>query len=595
MTTDQILVFSILGGAIILFIWDKWRYDLVAMFTLFIAVIVGVVPAKEAFTGFSDPVVITVATILIISAAISRSGFIDWSMKLLSKVTDKPRLQIVTLVGLVMTLSAFMNNVGALAVLLPITLAFARKAERPASQLLMPLSFGSLLGGLVTLIGTPPNILISDIRRQITGEPYHMFDFAPVGLGICAVGILYLMVGWRFIPANRQGQTSPSDRFVIEDYVTELTVPEDSPIIGKRIGEIENGIDGDLSIVGLIRAQQRRLIPSSRHVVKQDDVLIVETDPVVLKNFIDKAKLVLVGSGDLEAESGNPLTSDEIGVTEAIIMTGSELANASPRSLSLRSRYGVNLLAVRQAGKRSIQRMRNTRMQVGDIVVLQGNLDGMANILKELGCLPLAERNLLLGRDKKAILPVLIMGVAVALAAFNVLPISIAFLGGVLAIGLIKILRMHEMYEAIDAPVLILLAALMPITAALQTTGGTELVSTWIAGITQGLSGYTVLTIILAASMLITPFLNNAATVLLMAPIAAGLAAKLGMKVDPFLMAVAIGTSCDFLTPIGHQSNTLVMGPGGYKFSDYWRMGLPLSILVIIIATPLILMVWPLH
>lgn len=591
MTSEQFLVFAIITGAIILFVWDKWRYDLVALFTLFVAVVVGVVPAKEAFTGLSEPVVTTVAAILVMSAAISRSGFIDWSLKLMSHVTEKPSLQIVTLVTLVVTLSAFMNNVGALAVFLPIALACAKKAQRSASELLMPLSFGSLLGGLITLIGTPPNILISDIREDITGQAFQMFDFAPVGIGVCVAGIAYLAFGWRLIPKGRMPAASPEDSFTIEDYVSEVIVPEDSPIIGKTIAEIESDED-DFTIRAMIRNRYRQNAPSGSTKIMKRDILVVESDPVILKKLIDDAKLSLLGSRELE---DTPLNSDDIAVVEAVIMHDSEMVNASPSSLALRSRFGVNLLAARQTGRKAAARMRDIILHSGDVVVLQGNVNTMPQVLRDLGCLPLAERKLLLGRDKKALLPVIIMAIAVALTVLNILPISISFLGGVLAIGILRILRLSEMYEAIDAPVIILLAAMIPVTEALQTSGGTELIASFIAQITANFTGSSLLTIILIASMAVTPFLNNAAAVLLMAPIAAGIATKLGMNVDAFLMAVAIGASCDFLTPIGHQSNTLVMGPGGYKFSDYWRLGLPLSIIVIIVAVPLIEYFWPLY
>lgn len=592
MTPEQITIFAIIIGAIILFVWDKWRYDLVALTVLLAAVLTGVVPAKEAFTGLSDPVVITVATILVISAAAARSGFIDWSLKLMSGVTERPYMQITVLVALVVVLSGFMNNVGALAVFLPIALASAKKAGRSPSEMLMPLSFGSLLGGLITLIGTPPNLLISNIRQDIVGEPFQMFDFAPVGLGVCAAGVLYLTFGWKLIPKNRMPAATAEESFVIEDYISEVSVPEDSPIIGKTIADIENGIDGDFAICALIRNRYRQHAPSGNTLIQKRDILVVESDPVILKKLLDDAKLALMGSEEIE---NTPLNSDNVGVVEAVITNDSEMINATPKSLALRTRFGVNLLAARQTGKRGKERMRDIRLQSGDVVVLQGNLDYMPQTLRDLGCLPLAERKLLLGRDKKAILPVVILGLAVAATVLNIVPISIAFLAGVVAIGILRILRLSEMYEAIDAPVVILLAAMIPVTEALQSTGGSELIAGWISDFTKDFSAPIMLTIVLVASMLITPFLNNGATVLLMAPIAAGLAVKMNMNIDPFLMAVAIGTSCDFLTPIGHQSNTLVMGPGGYKFNDYWKMGLPLSILVVIVAVPLLLYFWPVH
>lgn len=618
MTEPQIAIFTIIAASIVLFIWDRWRYDIVALVALFASVLAGVVPAKEAFSGFADPVVVTVACILVISAAVSRSGFIDLALKLLSHVTDKPKLQVTLLVTMVISLSAFMNNVGALAVFLPIAIAFARKANRKPSELLMPLSFGSLLGGLVTLIGTPPNLLISRIREDFVGAPYQMFDFAPVGLGICALGILYLSFGWKLLPKDRRGQPSPEEQFAIEDYITELSVPGNATVIGRTVRETELMMDDDISIIGIVRGEVKQLAPAGSAAIEEGDILIVETDPVSLKACIDKTKMELVGSKETDAIS---FTSDEVGIAEAVVREDSELIGLTPRQMQLRSRFNVNLLALRkkavvdnkqqatmrsrfalsllslrrpESGDEQHLRMHDMRFGEGDILVLQGDLDAMPETLATLGCLPLAERSLQLGRRRQTFVPAAILAIAVILTILNVVPIAIAFLGGVIAIALLKILRLNEMYEAIDGPVLILLGAMLPVSAALQTSGGTELIAGAINTITSGMQPSLMVAVVMIASMLVTPFLNNGATVLLMAPIAGALAVKMGVSVDPFLMAVAVGTSCDFLTPIGHQSNTLVMGPGGYKFNDYWRLGLPLSILVILLGTPLILAVWAL-
>lgn len=606
-TTDQWAIFGIIAAALILFIWNRWRYDLIALLALFATVIGGLVTPKEAFLGFADPVVVTVATILVISAAVSRSGFIDWCLKLLSGVIQRRYLQVGLLVLMVMGLSAFMNNVGALAVFLPIAIALAKKSNRPASELLMPLSFGSLLGGLVTVIGTPPNILISSIREEIVGTPYRMFDFAPVGLGICAIGVIYLALGWRLLPKDRNGQSSAEDQFSIEDYVSEVVVQEGSSWSGQTVMEIELGIEEEFTVVGITHEGQRTLVPAGFTRVQPGDTLLIETDPVTLKKLVDKAKLQLAGSKEID---GQKLTADDIGIVEAVITSESLMARNTPRRLQLRSRFGVNLLAIKQVErdklsiehlsrrllgqKEKIAPLKDRTLQEGDVIVLQGNLDQMPSTLAELGCLPLAARNLQLGRGNVAVLPIIILAACVGLTVFEILPISMAFLGGVLAIGLMRILRLNEMYAAIDAPVIVLLAAMIPVSAALQATGGTEIVAGLVSEAMRGLSGPMMIGMMIVSSMLVTPFLNNAATVLLMAPIAAGIASKLGYNVDPFLMAVAIGTSCDFLTPIGHQSNTLVMGPGGYKFGDYWRLGLPLSILVVLAGVPLILWVWPL-
>lgn len=589
MTQDQILTFVIIGVTVGLFIWGRWRYDIIALLSLFAAVVVGIVPAKEAFSGFADPVVVTVACILVISTAVARSGFIEIPLKILSRFTGRPNLQVFILCFMIACVGAFMNNIGALAIFLPIAIAFARKIGRNVSELLMPMAFASLLSGLLTLIGTPPNLMISNIREDFVGEPYQMFDFSPVGIGICAIGLVYLTFCWRLLPKDRRGQPLPEDRFSIEDYVSELSVDAESPFLEKTIREVESLVEGTPAIIGLLRNGYRTLAPSGRLKVRAGDVLIVQSDPQSLKNMVDAGRLSLIGSKETEDLS---ITSDEVGIVEAVVMAGSDLIGATPKEMQLRRRFSVNLVAMRQNGAPRQSRLHDKRFAEGDIIVLQGNLDSMPETLAELGCLPLAERNLQLGRQKFMFLPVLIMAGCVALAVFNILPLAIAFLGGVLLIALLKIMRLNEIYNSIDITIIILLGALIPVTQAMQETGGAELIANALSGMTGGLSLYGVLTIVMIATMVVTPFLNNAATVLLMAPIAGNMAQNMDVSVDAFLMAVAVGASCDFLTPVGHQSNTLVMGPGGYKFTDYWRLGLPLSILVVALGVPVIMLVW---
>lgn len=589
MTFDQMLTFGIISITIALFIWNRWRYDIVALGSLFVAVLVGIVPAEKAFSGFADPVVVTVACILVISTAIGRSGFIDVALKIMNRLTNFQNLQVFVLCGMVMSLSAFMNNIGALAVFLPIAMSFAKKVGRKPSELLMPMAFASLLGGLITLIGTPPNLLISNIRKDFVGAPYEMFDFAPVGLGVCFVGLVYLTFCWRFLPKDRRGQPLPEERFSIEDYVSEVSVDETSSFVDKTIREIEQSIDGDIYVVGLLRSGYRSLAPSGRLKVRAGDVLVIKTDPVTLKAAVDAGKLILTGSKETEQLS---ITSDDVGIAEAVVMAGSELIGSTPKEMQLRRRFSINLLAVRQSDTRRQNRLHNVRFEEGDVIVLQGNLDSMPETLGELGCLPLAERNLQLGRPKILFMPVLIMAVAVALAVLDILPLAISFLGGVILIALLRIMRPNEIYSSVDMSIIILLGALIPVTQAMQTTGGAELIAEAISGATEGLPLSGVLAVVMVATMLVTPFLNNAATVLLMAPIAANMAQNMNADIDAFLMVVAVGASCDFLTPVGHQSNTLVMGPGGYKFTDYWRLGLPISILIVLLGVPIIMWAW---
>lgn len=592
LTTPQLHVSLLLAVTVILFIWDKWRYDVIAMLSLFAAVMIGVVPAKEAFSGFSNPVVVTVAAVLVLSGAIGRSGAIEHVLNFMTRFAEKPVLQMIALCCGCMVISAFMNNVGALAIFLPIALAVARGSGRAPSDLLMPLAFSSLLGGLVTLIGTPPNLLISDIRERYAGAPFEMFDFAPAGLAICIFGLIYLcFIGWRLVPKDRRGKPQPENQFVIEDYIAELRINEGSTLIGSSFQQVEQDVAGSFSIIGLIRGDVREAAPQGRRVVRENDLLIVRGDPQTIKSMVEKTKTELLGNKD---EIDIPLTSEGVGVVEAVVRAGSDLIGRTPRQLGMRQRFGVNLLALRQTSShRAIRRMSEVTFQEGDIVVLQGESDAMPERLEAMGCLPLAQRNLQLGLRGSRYVPAFVMLCSVMLVMAEIAPVEIAFLGGVLALALLRVTRLDDIYNSIDGPVLILLGALIPVTAALESTGMADVIAGYLADVGGDLTAPWLLTLVLVATMIVTPFLNNGATVLLMGPIAAGLAMKSGYSVDPFLMAVAIGASCDFLTPVGHQSNTLVMGPGGYKFTDYWRVGLPLSIMVVVVGVPALLWAWP--
>jgi di/tricarboxylate transporter len=588
MTLAQALAFSIIGLMMTLFAWGRWRYDLVAAIALLTAVIAGIVPPDQAFKGFSDDIVIIVGSALVVSAAVARSGVIERVARRLGPYLTTINRQIVALVGSVTVLSAFVKNVGALAMLMPVAFQLARRSGTSPSSLLMPMSFGALLGGIVTLVGTSPNVIVSRVREQLVGEPFKMFDFTPVGIGIAAVGFVFLVFSWRLIP-HRKSAASIDAAFNLEDYTTEVSVPEESPANGITVKALEELGENEIEVITLLRSRRRRYEPAGNVVIKAGDILILQGEPAALERIVALEKLELTREGKLH-EVDTP--RDEIGVTEAVITPDSQLVGKSVGQLKLFDRYAVNLLAVSRKGRRITHRLRSVKLRAGDVVVLRGNLAAMPETLGELHCLPLAERDLRIGR-KASLVPVLVLGAAMGLVAFNVVPVAIAFFGAAIVLLLVRSLTLSEAYDAIDWPILIMLGALIPVSDALRTTGGTDLIAAWLSQAASALPPFGALALLLAAAMAVTPFLNNAATVLVMAPIAASFAGKLGYNPDAFLMAVAIGAACDFLTPIGHQCNTLVMGPGGYQFGDYWRLGLPLSLVVLGVGTPLIAYFWP--
>jgi di/tricarboxylate transporter len=500
--------------------------------------------------------------------------------------------QIAILGGIVAVLSAFIKNIGALAMFVPVALQLARRNNTSPSCVLMPLSFSALIGGLITLVGTSPNIIVSRLRDDLVGEPFRMFDFLPVGLGIAVTGLVFLSFGYRLLPM-RGDRGQAEWLFEIPDYTTEVRVPPDSPIINRTVYDLETIGEADVTVTGIIREGNRFYTPHGHWWLFADDILFLEGDPHALKRIIDGAKLELVPAKDIPAEQ--PLRPEHIGLYEAVIVEGSPLIGRAPGDLGLRERHLVNLLAMSRRGRRITSRLRHTTLQAGDVIVLQGAQDTMPETLAALGLLPLAERNLQLGSRRSALVPVAILAVTVALVATQLVTVPVAFFAAAVAMVLAGALTLREAYEAIEWPLLVLIGALIPISEAVQATGGTELIAGWLSAGAAYLPPAGAVALTIVAAMAVTPFLNNAATVLVMAPIAAGLAANLGLSPDPFLMAVAIGAACDFLTPIGHQCNTLVMGPGGYRFGDYWRLGLPLSVLVAAVATALIVVFWPLR
>ena len=607
MTPAQITIFVILAGMLALFVWDRLRYDLVAVLALLAAVLTGVIPPSKAFSGFSNEVLPLIAGALAISAAIGNSGVVELLIRRLAPALRSPDLEVGALVALVTALSAFMKNIGALAIFLPVAIQLAQRSRRSPSELLMPLSFGSLIGGLATLIGTSPNLLISSIRRNLEGAPFRMFDFAPVGVGIALCGVAFLAFGWRLLPRGRLAKPAPEDLFHIEDYTAEVKVPPGSPMVGKTVAELEAISEDGITIVAVIEGDYGRVVPHPGRVLRDNDVLVVESDPTQLASVVDQAKLRLVGSEEIPAASEKDGAEDgkaapsrlgegrAVEPVEAVITAGSILVGTSPARLRLRQRFGVNLLAVSRRGRRSTARLHRSRLQSGDVIVLQGAPNAMPDILARLGCLPLAGRNLRLGKPRQLVMPFLILAAAMIAASTEIVPAAVAFVAGTALLALFRILTLQEIYDSIEWPILILLGALIPVGEAVHGTGATDLIAGWIASAAASLPPFAILGVVLLVTMLATPILHHAAAVIVMGPVAASLAGRLGLHVDPFLMAVAVGAGSDFLSPIGHQCNTLVLGPGGYRFGDYWRLGLPLSMIVLVVGVPLIMLFWPLR
>jgi di/tricarboxylate transporter len=588
---EHYLVFGTVVLALGLFVWGRIRHDFVALIALGILIIAGIIKPDEAFYGFGHPAVITVAAILIIGKALEFSGVIELLGKKIMKIGNGLMLQVFALSMLVAVASAFMNNVGALAIMMPIAIHLTRKSGHPPSYILMPIAFASLLGGMTTLIGTPPNIIIAAIRGEETGEPFGMFDFTPIGVVVTLIGVAFItLIGWRLIP-KRAVKKSGADLFNIDDYITEVKVNGNSLIKGKLISEVKNMSDADVYILGLVRNDKRIHAPDDDEKLLSGDIIILETDADSLDVFMKDTKTKLVGGKKFRKDAQG---SDKIAITEAIIMANSVLIGQTASSMNMRSRYGINLLAVSRKEKKIRRRLDHITFRTGDLILLQGREHMLNDTIVSIGCIPLAQRGLRLGYKTKIPLALSIFAVSIAVIVAGLLPVQVAFTLGAVAMVLARVLPIKEFYSGIDWPVIVLLGAMMPLGTALESTGGATIIANSILQIGPNIPSWAILTFILTFTMLLSGIINNAATVVLMAPIAIGVAGGMGHSMDPYLMSVAIGGSCAFLTPIGHQSNTLVMGPGGYRFTDYTILGLPLTIIIIAISIPLILLIWPL-
>lgn len=607
MTGEQLIVFGVLAATLVLFVWNRWRYDLVALGALLACALTGVVPADEVFSGIGHPAVISVAAVLVLSRGLLNAGVVDSVARRLMQVGDRPWAQVAALTGIVALSSGFMNNVGALALFMPVAIWMSRQSGRSPSYLLMPLAFGSLLGGTLTLIGTPPNLIIAGYRAEAGEAPFGMFAFLPVGAAVTVAGVLFIAVlGWRLVP-RRQEQEGNGDLFEISAYLTEVRVPESCKYAGRTLHALINAVkdEADVQVIALVRGDERQRMPSTYEVLREGDILLVEADSDSLKALLDVTGVELAANVDEhdEATQAEQLETEqaveeerarkshksrhgELTLAEAIVSPRSMLVGTTASGLDLRERHGVNVLAVARQGQRLRQRLGQIRFAAGDILLLQARENALQSSLNSLGCLPLASRGLSITTPRNVLLASAIFAITLATIAFGLVPAATALVTGALVMILVGLIPLGGIYESIDMPVIVLVAAMLPVGQALETSGGSQLIAEALLGLGQSLPPAGTLALLMVAVMLISNVVNNAAAAVLAAPVAISLARGMDVSVDPFLMAVAIGASCAFLTPIGHQSNTLVMAPGGYRFGDYWRLGLPLSILVVLCAVP---------
>ncbi|WP_242467558.1 SLC13 family permease [Thiocapsa imhoffii] len=657
LTMDQALILSILVGTIGLFLWGRLRHDVVALIALMACVFAGLIDGNQAFKGFSQPAVITVAAVLILSYGLQTTGAVESMAQKVLPQRDSTLASIGALTLIGAFLSAFMNNVGAMALLMPIAMQIAVRQGIPPGKALMPLAFGTILGGMTTLIGTPPNLIVADFREDQTGFGFSMFEFTPVGLPVAVVGIIFAVLAGRWLVPNRNKQGA--DSFDTGTYLIEVSIEENAKAVGKTLREVEQLLDdSDAQIVGMARNDDRVTPPDPVRILRAGDILVVEADPEALGGALTRLGLRLAETvpplpspsnneegeharadeqrkqsvslaeplssaiaesnqskrrtdqepvkikdqteqdkqeetGEREQPKNNSL-DDEIVIQELVVQPGSLLQGRSAADLHIRMRFRINLLAISREGHRSTKRLRSTHLNAGDVLLLQGTSEAIGNFVSAYRCIPLAQRAILIPDKRKAVTAVAIMVGSVVLASTGILPAALAFTLGVLGYMLTRVIPLRRIYEAVDWPIIVLLGALKPLAVAMADTGAADLLARTLLDDVARNNAVIGLALVLIITMTLSDFMNNAATATVMCPIALSIASQLGVNPDSFLMAVAIGASCAFLTPIGHQNNTLILGPGGFRFGDYWRLGLPLELLVVAVSVPLLLVVWPL-
>jgi di/tricarboxylate transporter len=598
MNIEIIIVFATLLIALVLFASDWIRYDVVALMALLAVSVTGIITPEEAFRGFGEPAVIVVAAVLVVSRALANAGIADLLASLMVQAKRGMSFQLGIVNSIIASLSGFMSNTGALALFLPIVIKIARERDESTSSFLMPLASSALLGGLITLIGTPPNLIIASFRGNMQGQQsFAIFDYAPVGLAIAIAGLLYVcLIGWRFLP-ERTARSDKDSLFKINEYITEMQVQDDSELTGKSLEYLETELDVETVVVGLLRDDERITAPSGFETIQAGDYLLLQTHPRHLDDLREAGlDVALRGETEEAKEQQNRenIESGEIELVEAIIAANSRLEGEAVKNIDIRWQHGINLLAVARQNERIDRPLDDIKLRGGDILLLQGTTGAIEEALPRLGCLPLSEQQIDQTDQRDLVIAAVIFFITLGIVATGALPVEIAFVSAAVGMILLNLISLDEAYDAIHWPILILIGAMLPLGDALERSGGAELIADTLLSVSGFLPAVGTPGVLLVSTMILSNFVHNAATAALLAPVAVSIASALSASADPFLMAVAVGASCTFLTPIGHQANTIVMEAGGYKFNDYWRLGLPLSLIVVAIATPLIPIVWPL-
>jgi di/tricarboxylate transporter len=597
LTTDNFLVLGILAIAVVLFVSEKLRVDVVSMIVLVGLVVTRLVTVEEAFSGFASPAVVTVWAVFIVSGGLTRSGVADLIARQVVRLAGRSQLRLTVLIMVTVgIMSAFMNNIGAVAILLPAVMSVARETDVPPSKLLIPLAWASLLGGNMTMIGTPPNILASSILESYGDiESFRFFDFTPMGVVVLTAGILYMVIlGRRLLPRRTAGGEL-TDSYPVQEYLTEVRVGEDSPLVGKTVQEADLETRHNLNVihVHLCCQESETVSATTEHRLEPGDELHLAATAEAILSANRTLGLVPVPDRPIQPWEPEPERS-AFELAEVVLAPSSNLRGKTLHQMDFRSRFGLAVLAIRHHGETLFSRLSDISLDFGDSLLLQGSVDKINLLRRERDFLMLDLPPLETRRTHKAAVSVVILLSVLVVVAVGWLQVSAAMFIGALLMVLSGTLTMDEAYRSIEWKSVFLIAGMLPLGLAMENTGTAQFLADQIVGLVGNWGPLAVMMGIYLMTGLLTEVMSNAAATVLAVPIAIDAARSLGADPHAFVMAIVIAASTSFLMPIGHQVNVLVFGPGGYRFADYSRVGVWLNLILSILTALVLPLIWPL-
>jgi di/tricarboxylate transporter len=590
-TLDAIIVVGVLVGAVVLFVSERLRSDIVALLALATLLAAGILAPEEGFAGFANPATVTVAAMFVLSAGLERTGAVSVVGGLLERIGRRsPTMALVAMMAGVAFVSAFVNNTAAVAVMLPSVIALSRAIGVSPSKLLIPLSYASLFGGVCTLFGTSTNILVGSLAEDAGQRPFGVFELTPIGLVLLVCGTLYVvLVGTRLLP-SRGASNDLAEEFAVWDYVLEIRLMRGDPSVGSPLGSAQLVTDLRLDVLAVERDGEILTLPRSGLVLHEGDVLRVRCDLDMVKRLEARAG-VEVGPRRLWRDEA--LGGDDATLVEAVVAPSSVVEGQTLREIGLRGRFGATALAIRHHDRLVQSRLADTPLRGGDALLVELATSRVPSLRASREFVVVSERGSLAPVVRRAVPAVAVVCGVVAAAASGVVPIAVSAVIGALMLVLLGSLSVEEAYRSLDARVIVLLGGILPLGTALERTGVAALLAHGLVEVVGPLGPVAAMSAIFGVTSILTAVMSNTATAALLVPIALGVASALGVDPRPFLAAVAYGASTSFMTPMSYQTNLMVYGPGSYRFADYLRIGTPLTLMFWLLATLLVPLAWP--